>query len=398
VRLRRVLIIVENLPVPFDTRVWNESTTLAAAGYDVSVISPMGDGARRWSEVIDDVHVYRHPLPAGARGAWGYLSEYVLASFWQVCLTWRVLFARGFDVIHACSPPDTIFVIGIFFKIFGRKRFIFDHHDLSPELYEVKFGRRGLGWRLLRVLERRSLRAADVVIATNESGRDVAIERGGVAPGRVRIVRSGPRDDRLRAVPANPAWRNGRRFLVGYVGLMDHQDGVRALIEAANIVVRTIGRSDVQFVLLGYGPALEALRADAERLGVSDQVSLPGRASGDQVVELLRTADVCVTPDPVNAMTDKATMIKTLEYMAAGAPVVQFDMTEGRRAAGEAAAYARPNDVPDLAAQIVALLDNPARRRAMGEAGAARVRGELAWSHQAANLLAAYDACFDGPR
>jgi glycosyltransferase involved in cell wall biosynthesis len=391
---RRVLIIVENCPVPFDTRVWNEATTLASAGYEVSVISPMGEGAGRWREVIDGIHVYRHPLRAGTWGRATYLREYVLASFWQFCLTWRVLFARGFDVIHACNPPDTLFVLGLMFKVLGRKRFIFDHHDLSPELYQVKFGRRGIVYRLLRLLERASFRAADIVIVTNESTRRVAVERGDVEPGRVWIVRSGPNEDRLRTMPPNPAWKHGRRYLVGYVGLMDRQDAVHRLLEAARIVVREMGRGDVHFVLLGYGPELERLRTECDALGIREHVSMPGRATVDQVLEMLNTADVCAGPDEVNDMTDKSTMIKTMEYMAVGRPIVQFETTEGRWTAQDAALYARPNDVRDMAEKIVDLLDDPACRAAMGAAGARRVRAELAWPHQAVKLLAAYDACF----
>jgi glycosyltransferase involved in cell wall biosynthesis len=391
---RRVLIIVENLPVPFDTRVWNEAATLAAAGYEVSVVSPVGDGFRRRFEVIEGVHVYRHPLRAAGRGQLGYVIEYALASFWQLWLACRILIARGFDVLHACNPPDTLFAIGLMFKVLGGKRFVFDQHDLSPELYTAKFGRRPLVLGLLQVLERMSYRAADVVLATNESVRRVALERGGVDARRIWVVRSGPTADRLRRVPPNAAWRSGRQYLVGYVGLMDRQDGLGYLVEAARHVVRDLNRPDVQFVLLGFGPELERLRARCVALGIDEHVSLPGRADGDQVLEMLSTADVCVCPDEVNAMTDKTTMIKTMEYMAAGKPIVQFETTEGRWTARDSALYARPNDARDLADKIVELLNDPARRQVMGAAGAARARGELAWSRQAANLLAAYDSCF----
>ncbi len=394
-RRRSVLIVVENLPVPFDTRVWNEATALAAAGYAVSIICPTGPGFDQRVEVIDGIAIYRHPLPSNARGKLAYVGEYALALFWQFRLAWRVLRERGFDVIHACNPPDTIFLIGLFFKVVRGKRFIFDHHDLSPELFEAKFGRRDLISRLLLRLERWSIQAADVVISTNESYRRVAIERGGAPPGRVWVVRSGPTPERMRFVPPNPDLMRGRAYLVGYVGVMARQDGIHYLLEAVRHIVHTLGRRDVQFHLVGGGPEIAALQAQTAALDVADYVTFAGRVPDGELVEMLNTADVCVNPDEVNEMNDKSTMNKIMEYMALGKPIVQFETTEGRFSAQGAALYARPNDARDLAAKLVELLDDPDRRRAMGAAGLERVRTELAWSHQVANLLAAYDAAFN---
>lgn len=198
---RRVLIIVENLPVPFDRRVWNEATTLTRHGYQVAVICPQTDGYREKYEVLDGIRIYRHPLPVEARGAIAYPVEYTVALFWQFVLAWRVMRQGGFDVIHACNPPDTIFLIGGFFKLFFGKRFLFDHHDLNPELYEAKFGRRGFLYRALVALERWTFRTADISIATNNSYRTVAIERGGMNPDKVHVVRSGPQLERLKIIP-----------------------------------------------------------------------------------------------------------------------------------------------------------------------------------------------------
>ena len=230
---RRVLIIVQNLPVPFDRRVWQEAQELVANGYQVAVICPVGRGADRRYEYINGIHIYRHPLPLEARGALGYLLEYLSSLWYEFTLSFRVLHRHGFDIIHACNPPDDIFLIGAFFKFFGGKRFLFDHHDLNPELYEAKFGRRDLLYRLVCLCERLTFALADVTIATNHSYRQVAIRRGGVPPDRVFVVRSGPDLKRLRIVPPVPELKRGRPFLVGYVGVMGRQEGIQYLIEAA---------------------------------------------------------------------------------------------------------------------------------------------------------------------
>lgn len=390
-RPRRVLIIVENLPVPFDRRVWHEATTLSAHGYEVSVICPKAMGYEAGYEVIDGIHIFRHPLPLEARGAMAYLVEYSAALFWEFVLAWRALARRGFDVIHACNPPDTIFLVAGFFKLFLGKKFLFDHHDLSPELYEAKFGRRDVFYRLLVNFERWTYRTADVSIATNHSYRRIAIERGGMEPDRVFIVRSGPKLERMKLLPPDEALKHGRRYLVGYVGVMGQQEGIRYLLEAARYIVHEMGRTDVHFGLVGSGPELEASIRLAEELEVADFVTFAGRVPDQELLELLNTADVCVNPDEYNAMNDKSTMNKVMEYMALGKPIVQFDLTEGRLSAQEASLYAKPNDSVDLAEKIVELLDDPGRRERMGKFGRERVVNELAWRHEVPKLLAAYE-------
>lgn len=387
------MIVVENLPVPFDRRVWQEATTLVGAGYEVSVICPKGKNYERGYEYLEGVHVYRHPLPIEANGAVGYAAEYALALFWQFVLAWRVYFARGFDVIHACNPPDTIFLIGRLFKLFG-KRFLFDHHDINPELYEAKFGRRDFFYRLLCRLERMTFRTADISIATNESYRRIAIERGGMAPERVHVVRSGPDLKRLKRVPPDGSLKRGRRYLVGYVGVMGRQEGIDVLLRAVRYVVFSQKRTDVQFGLVGGGPELAALERYAAELGIADYVTFTGRIPDAELLRWLNTADVCVNPDVANEMNDKSTMNKIMEYMALGKPIVQFDLTEGRFSALEASWYARRNDEVDLANKIVALLDAPAERERMGEYGRNRVVNALAWNHEAPKLLHAYEQLF----
>lgn len=388
---RRVLIIVENLPVPFDRRVWQESRALRRAGYEVSVICPKGRGYEKSYEELEGVHIYRHALPLEANGAIGYLLEYSSALFWELLLAFRVFFTRGFDVIHACNPPDTIFLIAGFFKLFGKK-FLFDHHDVNPELFEAKFGKRGPFYRLLVWLERLTFKSADVSIATNESYRKIAIERGGMDPSRVFVVRSGPDLSRMRILPPDGDLKMGRKHLVGYVGVMGQQEGIHYLLEAVKYLVEVRRRQDVHFGLVGGGTALAEMKAYAEELGISEYVTFTGRVPDDKMLAMLNSADVCVNPDVVNDMNDKSTMNKIMEYMALGKPIVQFDLTEGRFSAQEASLYAKPNDAIDLADKIALLLDDPERRALMGEFGRRRVAGELAWVYEEPKLLAAYDA------
>jgi glycosyltransferase involved in cell wall biosynthesis len=388
---RRILILLENLPVPFDRRVWQEAGALRDAGYEVSIISPTGRGADARRETLDGIHIYRYRLPVEADSAAGYALEYgtaLVKCFW---LSLRVLFGRGFDVIHACNPPDLFFIIGGFYKLFG-KRFVFDHHDINPELYEAKFGRRDFFYRLMLALERLSFRTADVSIATNESYRDIAIHRGGMSPSRVFVVRSGPSLERMRITPPEPALKRGRRYLVGYVGVMGHQEGIDCLLRAVAHIVRDLGRNDIHFGLVGGGTSLGEMKELATQLRIADYVTFTGRVSDERMLAMLNTADICVNPDRANEMNDKSTMNKIMEYMALGKPVVQFDLKEGRFSARNASVYARRNDIHDLADKIVDLLDDPARRAAMSKFGRKRVLDELEWRHQVPVLLSAYDA------
>jgi glycosyltransferase involved in cell wall biosynthesis len=390
-RRRRVLILVENLPSPFDRRVWQEANALRDAGYDVSIVCPTGKGCEKKYEVIDDIHIWRYDLPKEGAGALGYLVEYSAALLFTFILTFKVLFKRGFDVIHACNPPDLLFLIAGFFKLFGKK-FVFDHHDANPELYEAKFGRRDLLWKTMVWLEKLTFRTADISIATNHSYRRIAIERGGMAPDRVFVVRSGPSLERLKRQPPVEALKRGRKYLVGYVGVMGKQEGIDYLLRAAAHLVHDLKRTDVQFGLVGGGTSLEEMKALARELGVSEHVTFTGRLSDQALLAMLNTADVCVNPDVANEMNDISTMNKVMEYMALGKPIVQFDLAEGRFSAQQASLYARRNDPADLAAKIAELLDDPARRAAMGAFGRRRVENELEWRYEAPKLLAAYEA------
>ena len=390
---RRVLFIVENLPSPFDRRIWSQATTLQGAGYAVSIICPTGKGYEKKYEVIEGIHIYRHNLPLEGRGPLGYVVEYAAALFWEFTLALRLSFTRGFDAIHASNPPDDIFLIGASFKLLG-KRFLFDHHDLNPELYEAKFERRDLLYRLMLALERWTFRTADIVIATNESYKKVAIERGGMAPEKVYVVRSGPSLERMKIMSPVEGLKRGRRHLVGYVGVMGRQDGVHYLLGAARHIVHSLGRRDIHFGLVGDGPEMPELRRLTRTYDLEEFITFTGRVPDREMLEMLNTADVCVNPDVYNEMNDLSTMNKVMEYMALGKPIVQFDLKEGRFSAGEASLYAKPNDEVDLAEKVIQLLEDPEARERMGNYGRKRIEEELQWKYEAPRLLAAYDALF----
>lgn len=385
---RKVLIVVENLPTPFDRRVWHECRTLFAAGAQVCVICPKGKGYEKSHELLDGIHIYRHSLPVEAKGAAGFLVEYSAALFWQTWLAWKIFVRHGFDTLQGCNPPDLIFLIAWQFKIFG-VRYIFDHHDINPELYEAKFGKRGFFWRLMLLFERINFWSANAVISTNNSYAQIARDRGKKMQSDIFVVRSGPDLSRLTVTSSNESLRNGRKFLVGYVGVMGDQEGIDLLLEAARILVKEM-HCDVQFCLVGGGPALVPLQSLGEKLDLENHVSFIGRAPDNILFEVLSTADVCVNPDRVNPMNDKSTMNKILEYMAFSKPIVQFDVAEGRYSAQDSSLYARPNDPRDMAEKIAALLADPEKRQAMGILGRQRVESVLSWDHQVDNLIAAY--------
>jgi glycosyltransferase involved in cell wall biosynthesis len=397
-RARRVLIIVENLPVPFDRRVWSEAITLRRAGYLVSIICPKARGYNVSEETINGIDIYRHPLPLEAHGAAAYFVEYTVALFWEFFLSLKVAWRQGFDAIHACNPPDLIFLIAAFYKLFGRKRFLFDHHDANPELYEAKFGRRNFFWRLLILAEKMTFKLADVSIATNESYQQIAVTRGGMQPNRVFVVRSGPAVERMKEVPPDLRWRNGRRHTVGYVGVIGQSEGLDLLLRAVEHIVRKRGRDDIQFIIVGDGPERNSILDLCRAMSLESWVTFTGTVDDGTLLTILSTADVCVNPDRVTAMNDISTMNKIMEYMALRKPIVQFDVKEGRKSAEAASLYATPNDSIDFAENILRLIDSPNLRRQMGEFGWRRLHDSLAWHHQEPKLLRAYEALFGDRR
>jgi glycosyltransferase involved in cell wall biosynthesis len=397
-RRARVLIIVQNLPVPFDRRVWLEATTLRRAGYEVSVICPKAKGFDRSYELLEGVHIHRYALPIDARGALGFVAEFAWCFVRTFLKSVRVaLLGPGFDVIHACNPPETYWLLGLFWRPFGA-RFLFDHHDLSPEMYAVKFGKaRGVAFSGLQFLEAMTFRTASVVITTNESHRRIAIERGGKRAEDVFVVRSGPDLARLTEYEPDPAWRQGKRHLLVYLGEMCAQDGVDYLIRAVRLLRDEFGREDFHCVLVGGGPHQQAMRAFAEEQGVAALCTFTGRVSDDALCRILSSADVAIDPDPKTPWSDKSTMNKIMEYMFFGLPIVGFDLHEHRASAQEAAVYARANEVGELARLVSELLDDEPRRRAMSQFGRRRLREALAWEHSVPPLLEAFERVLTAP-
>jgi glycosyltransferase involved in cell wall biosynthesis len=389
---RSALILVENLSVPFDRRVWQECMALRDAGWQTHVICPQG--TKRDTEPyveLDGIRIHRFPLTAAAGGPAGYLKEYG-AALWH---TWRLARKVGkVDVVHACNPPDLLYLVAKRLKRQGA-RFVFDQHDLVPELYLSRFNRgEDFLYRAVLRLERQTFKAADVVIATNESYRTVAIERGGKRPDRVFVVRSAPVVERFHQVPPEPALRNGKPYLLCYLGVMGPQDGVDYALRSLLKLRDEVGRDDWHAVFVGAGDTFDDMVALSRRLGLANQVDFTGRIPDEDLLRYLSTADVCLSPDPLNPLNDVSTMNKIMEYMAMARPIVSFELREARVSAGEAAVYAPANDESEFAKQIAYLLDNPEERRRMGELGQARVSGPLSWENSRRALLEAYEVAY----
>ncbi len=391
---RKILIIVENLPVPFDTRVWQEATTLVANGYTVSVICPVGKGYTKEEETLEGVHIFRHQLPPEGNGAIGYAREYGTALKEELRLAKKIYREIGFDVIHGCNPPDDIYLVASYFKKYG-VRYVFDHHDICPELFEAKFGStKGLLYKSQVWLERQTYRHCTFAFVTNESYRKIAIERDKMPPEKVIVLRSGPRLERMRILPPDPAIRRGYPYMVGYVGVIGQQEGIEYILQAAQYI--KAHENDVFWGIVGGGPHWEALKKQAGDMGLDDCVEFTGRVDDETMLRYLNTADVCVNSDTYNAMNDKSTMNKVLEYMALGKPIVQFDLTEGRFSAQKASLYAKHNDAVDMAQKIRELLQDPERRARMGAFGRDRILNDLSWDKTSQALLEGYEKFFTG--
>ena len=392
---RRVLILSENAPVPADRRVWNESRALTAAGWEVTIVSPRGE--HRCSEPyerLEGIEIHRYALRPSGGGALGYAREYAQA-MWRISrLVRRLGRTRSFDIVHACNPPDFLLLAALPLRR-GGARFVFDHHDLVPELYRSRFGGgKGVLYRVSLACEQIAFRLADVVIATNDSYRRVALERGGKRPEDVFVVRNGPDLERFRPVPPDPALRRGRPHLIAYLGIMGPQDGVDHALRAL-VWLRT-RRDDWHAVFIGDGEMLATMRGLAEQLGLGDAVEFAGWRGDEDIRRILSTADVCIGPDPPSPLNDVSTMIKIPEYLAMGCAVASYDLPEARVSAGDAALYATAGDPESLGSCVETLLADPLRRARMAEAGRERVQRQLAWQHSTGALLAAYGRAVDG--
>jgi glycosyltransferase involved in cell wall biosynthesis len=398
-RRPHVLIVVQNMPVPLDRRVWLECQSLVASGYDVSVICPMGPGDPSFEE-REGVRLHKYPARPPARGVIAYGFEFIYCWIRAALLAGTIHRHNRIDIIQACNPPDTYWALARMFRRSG-VRFVFDHHDLCPELYRSKPGQPSrLALRMLYWLERKTFESADLVLTTNESYRSVACARTGYPSDDVVIVRSGPDPDRMKPGTPTPELRNGREHLACYLGLMNPQDGVDIVLRVADVVVHEFGRDDIQFGLLGYGDCYDDLRRLCTDLGLDDHVTFTGRAELDCITDWLSTAAVGISPDPYTVFNDVSTMNKTLEYLAYGLPVVAFELTETAVSAGPAATYVAPSDdktdsARRFAGAMVELIDDPERRAKMGSIGRTRIEESLGWPASELEYVAAYDRLLD---
>ena len=384
-----ILIVVENLPVPLDRRVWQESCALRDAGFEVVVICPQMRGYVVPEEKLEGIQIYRHWIAEEASGIGGFIREYTSALWGELRLIWKAWRRHRFKLIHLCNPPDILFVVAAPFKLLG-VRIIYDVHDLWPEMFEAKFGRRGMLYWFVRTAERLTYACADVVIATNESVRRVAHERGKKDPSKAFVVRTAPKIGDVNVLP-NPALKKNRPYLVGYIGVMGNADGVNYIIEAAAHIVHKLGRRDVQFLLMGHGPEYDRLVNLRDSRNLEGFVDMPGRVTNEFLFSALKTIDLGVSGDPKNSYNDGCTMNKVLEYMAFGKPQVSFDLVEGRASAQEAGVYVSENSAQRLGDAVVATLDNPELRERMGRLGYHRLHNELNWEKSVIQLIAAYE-------
>lgn len=383
------VIVVENLPVPFDRRVWQEARALRDDGWDVAVVCPQSKDHPQRYEEDEGIAIYRHPLPIEARGPLGFLIEYGSALFWESFLLLKIAFSRGFDVIQICNPPDLLFLAAGPYKLLG-KRIIFDHHDVCPELFEAKFGRRGVFHRLLLIAERLTFRIADLVVSANETYRSIALSRGGRKPDDVVAVYSVPERSRLRRVRPNETLRGGARIVLGYVGIIGDQDGLDHFVRCVHHLVIEHGHVDLRAVVVGDGPALGAVRALADQIGIADRIAFTGYLRGDELLSAMSAFDIGIIPDPVNEYNDKISMNKVFEYSALGTPCVAYNLTETRRLLGDCGFYADDATPEGLARACLPLITDDALRQERGRAIKVLSDRQFDWERERNKYTAVY--------
>lgn len=396
-RSNHILFIVENNDVPYDRRVWLEATTLKEAGHDVSVVCPRSQRSRRRIEKLEGVRIIRHPRLVEAARPWQYLFEYTNALFWEILVALFLVVTHHVDVVHIANPPDAAFVLGPLLRFAGA-RIVFDQHDMSPEIYEDKFGRRDLVWRALRWCERQSIRFADLVITPNESMKRLASERAGKDPEAVHVVRNGPKLEAATETTEDPDLRNGRQYLVTYMGIIGEQEGLDGLVRVIDDIVHVRGRTDVQFAVIGDGTGLPAVREDVRSRGLDDYVTFTGYLTGDAFMKALGSADVCVCPEPPTFLNQHSTLIKLMDYMSLSKPVVAYDLVEARVTGGDCVRWVPAGDEAGMASEILRLLDDADERKSLGYRAGERAATVLAWDKQAPHLLDAYEKLMKGTR
>jgi glycosyltransferase involved in cell wall biosynthesis len=389
-RERSCVIVVENLPVPFDRRVWQEAQALKSANWQVSVICPSTERYPAKFEELDGIAIYRHSLPLEARGIFAFFIEYPIALIQELRLLIKVYRERGFSVIQACNPPDFIFLAALPFKLLG-VRFVYDQHDVSPELFVSKFGSKGIIYNMLLLFERLSFKFADRVFAANDTFREIGIERNGVSASLVETVYSVPDRSRIFRTEPETSIRNGRRFILGYLGIIGDQDGVDHFVRAVAYILNEAGFSDFQAVVVGDGPALASVRKLAAELGVESHIVFAGYLSGDILRRHLSSFDVGVIPDPFNEANDKMSMNKVFEYSALGIPTVSYQLRETMRLLGDSAVYAETREPAGLGAACLKLMQDDALRQRCAAKAADLAEHSFSWEAEAKKYVTAYE-------
>ena len=388
---RHILFIVENNPVPQDVRVWSEALAAKEAGYDVTVISPMtirSNTAKH--EIIEGIEIFRHPMPIEGSGLYGFAFEYLIALFYELLLCFRIYIKKPFSIIHGANPPDHIFLIACLFKLFGVK-YIFDHHDLSPEAYVAKFGSKNILYKILLLMEKATFKTADIVISTNESYKMIAITRGNKNSNDVFVVRNGPTLSRITFPEPNKKLKGEFDYLVAYLGIIGNQEGIDNLLRSVRYIVYEKKIENIRFIIVGKGPHLSEMVKLSKEMMLEKYVTFTGYIPYRDLYEILTTADLCVNSEFRNDFTDKSTMIKIMDYMTFGKPIVQFETSEGKVTAGESAFYVKNNDEVDFAEAIIELLNDEPRRKKMGNIAKTRIDESLQWNLQKDNLIKAYE-------
>lgn len=386
----KILMLLENNPYPQDSRVRKEAQSLVQAGHQVSIICPAAKHQPRY-ETIAGVTVYRYPAPPEAQGLLGYVVEYGYSLVMSFIFSLIVLARSGFDVIHAHNPPDIFVFVALFYKVLGKK-FVFDHHDISPELYSVRFADGGnLRVRqILMVLEKLSCRAADAVIATNDSYKRIEMERAGISEKRIGVVRNGPSLTEKNTNSPTPQLDTTGKTVIGYVGIIGYQDGVDYLIRALYHLICDLNCTEVLCLIVGKGDALEAIKHLTREKNLENYVHFAGWVDSGHLAGYFNLMDICAAPEPTNHYNDHCTMIKVMEYMSFSKPIVAFDLPEHRFSAQAAALYTPDNNAFEYARNIQKLIQNPALRQEMGAYGRTRIENTLAWEYQAQELIRIY--------
>jgi glycosyltransferase involved in cell wall biosynthesis len=389
---KHILFIVENKPAPLDRRVWPEALFAKELGFAVSVISPENERATGKYVEIDDIEIFRYPKEINSLKKLGFVSEYINAFIRESLLSLKIYFTKPFHIIHAANPPDHIFIIAIFYKLLGI-RFIFDHHDLSPELYRVKFSKdKNLIYKILMICEKLSCKLADAIISTNMSYRNIAIRRHHVDPKKVFVVRNDPKKDEC-IYEEEIIKKEKSKIILLFLGSINPQDGVDKLLKALYYLVNDLKETNFICQILGGGDSLPLMIQMAKDLKLDNFIEFKGWVTEKkEIKKYLHSSDICIEPAPDNELNRHSTFIKVMEYMAAGKPIVAYDLKETKISTNNSALLVRPGKVKEFAKAIKKLIDEPQLRLELGNTGKNRIQNQLNWENTSLNLKRAYDS------